>query len=83
MTLSDFRMAKTETTVWQYQLFARGTGRPELLRKPNEWEWMGNTPAVYVSWFDAIAYANWLSERFGWNQHINWIPYLKILITWP
>ncbi|MEM9721969.1 MAG: formylglycine-generating enzyme family protein, partial [Bacteroidota bacterium] len=69
VTLSDFKMAKTETTVWQYQLFAKATGRDTLFEesKPSAWgkDWMGNTPMVNVSWYDAIAYANWLSERMG------------------
>ncbi len=63
VTLSDFKMAQTETTVWQYELFARATGRAQDKRK--EWDWIGDSPAIYVSWYDAIAYANWVSERLG------------------
>lgn len=65
VTLSDFKIAKTETTVWQYQLFALATNRLDRLEKPIDWEWMGNTPAIYVSWYDAVAYANWVSDRMG------------------
>ena len=63
VTVSDFHIARTETTVWQYEVFAKATGR--LHDKRQEWDWMGNTPAIYVSWYDAIAYANWASERLG------------------
>ncbi len=62
VTLSTYQMARTETTVWQYNLFAVTTGR-ELIAPG--WGLWGNNPIVNVSWYDAIAYANWLSERKG------------------
>ncbi len=64
VTLSNFKIAKTETTVWQYQLFTKATGRDSLWQKklPSGWKWMGNTPMVRISWYETIAYANWLSE---------------------
>jgi len=30
-------------------------------------EW-GNRPAVYVSWYGAVAYCNWLSEQYGLDK---------------
>ncbi len=70
VTLSDFRMAKTETTIWQYQLFTKATNTLDTLRKPDDdnWVWIGNTPAIYVPWYDAIAYANWVSDRLGYDK---------------
>ena len=68
VTLSDFRIAKTETTIWQYQLFAKATNTQDTLRKTDTWDWIGNTPALYVSWYDAIAYANWVSDRLGFDK---------------
>lgn len=61
VSLSDYKIARTETTVWQYELFTKATSLEQS--KEEEWDWIGNTPAINVSWFDAIAYANWLSER--------------------
>ena len=66
--LSNFRLAKTETTIWQYQLFANATNTQDTLRKPDAWDWIGNTPAIFVSWYDAIAYANWVSDRLGFDK---------------
>lgn len=65
-TLSDYRIAKTETTVWQYNIFAKQTGRD--ISKPDDWDWLGDTPVIYVSWFDVIAYSNWLSARFDYEK---------------
>lgn len=62
VTVDSFQMAKTETTVWQYNLFAVATSK--ALEAPG-WGLWGDNPVVNVSWYDAIAYANWLSERKG------------------
>lgn len=63
VTLKPFRIARTETTVWQYYLYTLSTNRS--MPKTPSWQWKGKDPVVRVSWYDAIAYANWLSERFG------------------
>ena len=60
VTLPNYRIARTETTVWQYELFAKATNRDQGFPFKDT---LGNSPVVSVSWFDAIAYANWLSER--------------------
>ena len=59
--INSFKMAKTETTVWQYNLFVKATKHIEP-RVPS-WQWSGDNPIVYVSWFDAVTYNNWLSEK--------------------
>jgi formylglycine-generating enzyme required for sulfatase activity len=68
VTLSDFRLARTETTVWQYNLYLAEQGKDifddKTISRPG-WGWEGNNPIVNVSWFDACQYANWLSLRFG------------------
>ena len=66
VTLSAFRMAKTETTWWQYHLFCAATGREEP-EKPG-WGSNGDNPVVNVSWYDAVDYANWLSRRAGSDE---------------
>ena len=63
VTVPSFKMARTETTVWQYALFAIASeqGLPE---SPG-WGWWGDNPIMRVTWHDAITYANWLSQRQG------------------
>lgn len=61
--VSSFKMAETETTVWQYFLFQRATKH----REPSTptWQWKGDNPIVNISWYDATFYLNWLTERRG------------------
>lgn len=60
--LRSFKMARSETTVWQYNLFAVSTQREYMQPAWGPW---GDYPMVIVSWYDAIAYSNWLSERMA------------------
>jgi sulfatase modifying factor 1 len=76
-TVPGFHMAETETTVWQYNLFCQANGRDITQRigpdgktlseekyQPS-WGWIGNNPAVYVNWYDAVEYADWLSRKMN------------------
>ena len=63
VTLSAFQIARTETTLWQYYLYCQESGR-SMPQEPN-WEINGHNPVVNVSSYDAVHYANWLSERLG------------------
>jgi formylglycine-generating enzyme required for sulfatase activity len=65
VTLSPFKMAKTETTWWQYNLFCEAISK----KKPDKPSWgsQGDNPVINVFWYDAVAYANWLSDREGRN----------------
>ncbi|MEN8214913.1 MAG: SUMF1/EgtB/PvdO family nonheme iron enzyme [Pseudomonadota bacterium] len=57
-----FAMGRYEVTFAEYDKFAQATGR----KKPGDEGWgRGNRPVIYVSWDDAVAYTQWLSEQTG------------------
>ena len=57
-----FAMGKYEVTFAEYDRFAEATGRD----KPDDTGWgRGSRPVIYVSWNDAVAYAEWLSAQTG------------------
>ena len=55
-----FEIGVTQVTNSEYASFANATGRPlpTLFSDPEQ-------PVVAVSWFDAVAYCDWLSENSG------------------
>ena len=58
----DFEIGKYEVTFEEYDAFCDDTGRS----KPGDEGWgRGTRPVINVSWWDAIAYCNWLSEKNG------------------
>ena len=65
--LPDYCLAKTPVTNAQYAAFVQATG----YYQPYHWEGGGTSrgkedhPVVYVSWYDAVAYCNWLAEVTG------------------
>jgi formylglycine-generating enzyme required for sulfatase activity len=65
--LTDYQLANTETTIWQYNLYCKNTGRDSMERiKPSvSWGLDGDNPMIFVSWYDAAFYANWLSAKNG------------------
>lgn len=66
--VSAFKIARTETTIWQYALYVAAQGKDLSEDKKlatMSWGINGDNPMVNVSWFDAALYANWLSRRFG------------------
>nr|VFK37029.1 MAG: Formylglycine-generating enzyme, required for sulfatase activity, contains SUMF1/FGE domain [Candidatus Kentron sp. SD]VFK43070.1 MAG: Formylglycine-generating enzyme, required for sulfatase activity, contains SUMF1/FGE domain [Candidatus Kentron sp. SD] len=55
-----FALGVTVVTFEEYDRFARATGR----RLPNDWGWgRGSRPVIDISWWDAMAYAEWLSKE--------------------
>ncbi len=58
----DFWIGKTEVTFEEYDAFCVEAEK----RKPSDSGWgRGNRPVINVSWWDAIAYCNWLSKKEG------------------
>ncbi len=56
----DFYIGKYEVTFNEYDAFCNAIGG----NKPKDEGWgRGQRPAINVSWNDAIAYCNWLSEK--------------------
>lgn len=62
-----FAIGKYEVTFDEYKAFAQATGR-EI---PHDQGWGGGThPVVNVTWKDATAYAEWLSEQTGHHYRL-------------
>ncbi len=57
-----FAMGRYEVTFEEYDVFARAIGREQLADRG--WG-RGRQPVINVSWKDAVAYAEWLSEQTG------------------
>lgn len=68
--ISSFRISKYETTVWQFALFCAATGEKINDFLVSTWTDPGNNPVVYVSWYDAVKYANWVSKEKGYSEAI-------------
>jgi formylglycine-generating enzyme required for sulfatase activity len=58
-----FALARFEVTFEEYDVFARDSKKIKV--KTPMVEGYGRHPASNVSWADAVAYTNWLSERTG------------------
>ncbi|MBL7827001.1 MAG: SUMF1/EgtB/PvdO family nonheme iron enzyme [Saprospiraceae bacterium] len=69
VTLSDFKLARTETTWWQYFLYCKATGA-KIPEKPAGWGGEGDNPVINVSWGDAVAYTRWLNGQEGLESPI-------------
>ncbi|MCB1807705.1 MAG: SUMF1/EgtB/PvdO family nonheme iron enzyme, partial [Candidatus Competibacteraceae bacterium] len=54
-----FYIGKYEVTFAEYDVFAEATSRG----KPDDNWGRGDHPVINVSWYDAMAYANWLSKQ--------------------
>ncbi|MCP4128620.1 MAG: SUMF1/EgtB/PvdO family nonheme iron enzyme, partial [Gammaproteobacteria bacterium] len=67
ISISAFAISREEVTFDEYDRFAQATGH----RLPNDEGWgRGKRPVINVSWDDAVAYAEWLSERTGKNYRL-------------
>ncbi|MGM0943977.1 MAG: formylglycine-generating enzyme family protein [Bacteroidota bacterium] len=61
--LSDYYIGTYEVTVAQYRAFCEEMGR-DMPKQPKDGG-LDNHPIVNVSYFDAMEYCDWLSEKFG------------------
>ncbi|HRX60944.1 MAG TPA: SUMF1/EgtB/PvdO family nonheme iron enzyme [Candidatus Competibacter sp.] len=60
--VKPFAIGKYAVTFEEYDRFAEVTGR----EKPLDFDWgRGRRPVINVTWFDAVAYAEWLSQQTG------------------
>jgi formylglycine-generating enzyme required for sulfatase activity len=60
--MNRFAIGRSEVTFAEYDRFVEDTGR----EKPDDEDWgRGNIPVINVSWHDATAYAEWLSQQTG------------------
>jgi len=86
--VSPYKIATTETTIWQYNLYCTAKGRhisermyaDSTVKKAGDlsWGWeQGDFPVVYVNWYDAVDYCNWASERCGLRAAYRIEPALK------
>jgi formylglycine-generating enzyme required for sulfatase activity len=65
--LDAYKISKYEVTFDQYDAFCDATGR----RKPIDYGWgRGNRPVMDVSWLDAKAFCDWMSQKTGKNIHL-------------
>jgi formylglycine-generating enzyme required for sulfatase activity len=73
VTVAPFLMGRHEVTFEEYDAFAQATGR----RLPNDQGWgRGRRPVINITWYDAVAYADWLSlmtgKRFRLSTEAEW-----------
>lgn len=61
--LGDYYIAETETTWWQFKLYRTVTSKLDVFKGRPSWSPTGDHPVVNVSWYDAIGYANWVSQH--------------------
>jgi formylglycine-generating enzyme required for sulfatase activity len=67
MYLPDFQIGRYPVTNFEYRAFVRDSG----VNPPPHWEGsdypeaLGDHPVVHVTWYEARAYCEWLSEKTG------------------
>jgi len=62
VTLTHFGIGKYPVTFEEYDAFCQATGR----KKPDDASWgRERRPVINVSWGDAVAYCEWLSQQTG------------------
>ena len=65
--IDSFAMSKYEVTFEEYDAFTDATGRKRVY----DARWgRGQRPVMNVSWHDAVAYTQWLSDQTGENYRL-------------
>lgn len=62
VTVDSFYIGKYEVTFDEFDKFTADTGRAA---NADEGWGRGSRPVIYVTWYAAVAYCNWLSEKEG------------------
>lgn len=67
VNISDYTLAQTEVSIWQYNIYcvAQGLDSIARIKKKLSWSVDGDNPVVLVNWFESARYANWLSNQMG------------------
>ena len=68
VTISSFKMSKYEVSVAEYKAFCNASGRS--MPPAPSWGWNDQHPMVNISFDEANAYCNWLSESTGKNYRL-------------
>lgn len=68
ITLSSYSIGKYEVTVKQYREFCDATDHP--MPEIPAWGWIDDYPIVNVTWYDAVEYCEWISQKTGNNYHL-------------
>lgn len=61
VALNTFEISKFEVTVWEWKQFIKAN-KLKMPETPT-WGWQDNYPINGVTWNEAIAYCNWLSNK--------------------
>ncbi len=68
ITLSGYYIGRYEVTVKQFREFCEATGHP--MPEIPAWGWKDDFPVVNVTWYDAVGYCTWISQKTGMNYHL-------------
>ncbi|MDX2285807.1 MAG: SUMF1/EgtB/PvdO family nonheme iron enzyme [Bacteroidia bacterium] len=79
VTVSSFEMSDTSVTCWQYGLYCLATGQD----LPHDSGFgRADRPVVNVSWYEAIRYCHWLSERHGFVSPYSFTDKDAVEVDW-